>query len=69
MVTKLHRHIDIDGNELPPTYDEIPEEELAQEEEDRTCGEYLARSSNVITQPEIWYLLRAFGKKLGYKVD
>lgn len=35
---------------------------------DRAC-ELLATSSSVITQPEIWELLRIFGKKLGYRKE
>lgn len=47
---------------------EVSDEELAQEEEDRLCKEYLSHSPDVITPPEIWYLLRCFAKKLGYEV-
>lgn len=31
--------------------------------------ELLATSPDVITQPEIWELLRIFGRRLGYKFD
>jgi len=47
---------------------EVSDEELATEIERQTCEEYLAHSPLVITQPEIWYLLRAFAKKLGYRI-
>lgn len=69
MVTKLHRHFDIDGNELEPTYDVVSDEELAEDVEQATCEEYLATSPPLMTQVEVCFLLRAFGKKLGYKVD
>lgn len=39
---------------VPPTEDEL------------RAGELLATSPAVITQPEIWELLRIFGRKLGY---
>lgn len=45
---------------------EVSDEELAQELEDAACQEYLATSPDVITMPQMWYLLRAFAKKLGY---
>lgn len=48
---------------------EVSDEELAQEEEERQCEEYLGHSPGSIPQHEIWYLLRAFGKRLGYKVE
>lgn len=47
---------------------EVSDEEVASEQEKATCEVYLAQSPDVITQPEIWYLLRAFAKQLGYKV-
>lgn len=47
---------------------EVSDEQLAEETEQTTCEEYLKHSSDVITQPEIWYLLRVFGKKLGYTI-
>lgn len=45
---------------------EVSDEELAQEIEDDICRQYLQQSPDVITMPEIWFLLRAFAKKLGY---
>lgn len=73
----LHDDFDIDwkvGDEPHGTLtftDPIPksDEELAEETEQATCGEYLSHSSDVIKLPEIWFLLRAFAKKLGYKVE
>lgn len=48
---------------------EVSDEELAEEAETVTCEEYLHHSAAVITQPEMWFLLRAFAKRLGYKVE
>jgi len=42
---------------LPPDPDTVRAEEL------------LANSPQVITQPEMWELLRIFGRRLGYKGD
>ena len=58
-----------DGVEVNRIPYEVSDEELAEEAEQATCEEYLKHSSNVMTQPEMWYLLRAFAKKLGYKVE
>jgi len=44
-------------------------EELDAELEDILIREYLAQSAAVITMPQIWFLLRAFGKKLGYNPE
>lgn len=48
---------------------EVSDEELAEEAEQATCEEYLGHSPDVITPPEIWFLLRCLAKKLGYKVE
>lgn len=48
---------------------EISDEQLAEEAEQATCEEYLSHSPPLMTQPEVCYLLRAFAKKLGYKVE
>lgn len=48
---------------LPPT-----DEELQGVADKATCEEYLAKSSEVIKMPEIWWLLRYFGKQLGLEV-
>jgi len=47
---------------------QVSDEQLAAEAEQLTCENYLALSPAVITQPQIWYLLRAFAKKLGYTI-
>lgn len=36
-------------------------------EDEATAIEYLQKSSSVITQPEIWWLLRYFGERLGVR--
>lgn len=66
MTTKLHRHFDIDGNELEPTYIELTPEEVATMEERAACEEYLKQPTKRITQPQTQYLLRVFAKRLGY---
>ncbi|MBA7573639.1 hypothetical protein ES708_15437 [subsurface metagenome] len=43
----------------------FPSPPLPDPDYDRAC-ELLATSPQVITQPEIWELLRIFGRKLGY---
>lgn len=48
---------------------EVSDEELAQEQEDATCEEYLHHSPDVITQPQMWFLIRALAKELGYRVE
>lgn len=47
---------------------EVSDQQLADEAEKATCEEYLKLSPPVITQPQIWYLLRTFAKKLGYTI-
>lgn len=37
-------------------------------EEKRLCEEYLSNPPSSIPQQQIWYLLRTFGKRLGYMV-
>jgi len=37
-------------------------------EEKVICEEYLGFSNASITQPQMWYLLRAFGKQLGHEI-
>lgn len=48
---------------------EVSDEELAQEADEATCEEYLGHSPDVITPPQMWFILRHFGKKLGYTFD
>lgn len=57
------------GNILEVIIAEVSDEELAEEAEQATCEEYLATSPPLMSQVEVCFLLRAFGKKLGYKVD
>jgi len=58
-----------DGVEVNRIPYEVSDEELQAEADIVTCEGYLAQSPAVITQPEIWWLLRYFGKQLGYKVE
>jgi len=47
---------------------EVSDEQLAEEAEQATCEEYLGQSPPLMTFVEVCFLLRAFGKKLGYEV-
>lgn len=66
--TRFMRHFDKEGNELEPIPYEVSDEEVADEADRATCEKYLAKSSEVIKQPEIWWLLRYFGKRLGFEI-
>lgn len=60
MTTKLHRHFDIDGNELPPTYDEVSDEELAQERLERDANDAGHNCANAL---ENWDTLTSSEQK------
>lgn len=49
-------------------FDAVPPVEPPDPEYVRVC-ELLASSSDVITMPEIWDILREFGERLGYRFD
>ena len=66
------RYIDIYNNQgdlISQKPYEVSDVQLLEEVEKANCEQYLDLSSVSISQPEIWYLLRAFGKKLGYTVE
>lgn len=48
---------------------EVSDHELAEEEAHATVEEYLAESPAVISQPQMWFIIRQLAKKLGYKVQ
>lgn len=45
---------------------EVSNEDLAKEEDERRALEILATSPTAITMPEMWELLRIFGRQFGY---
>jgi len=48
---------------------EVSDEELQEETNQAICEEYLSHSVDSVKMPEIWWLLRYFGKKLGFKFE
>jgi len=66
--TRYTDEYDNDGNIINRIPYEISDEELAEEAEKATCEQYLAFSPSVITPPQIWFLIRALAKKLGYEL-
>lgn len=64
------RHIieyldNVEVNRIPY---EVSNEQLQDEADRATAETYLATSPNVITQPEMWWLLRYFARQLELKV-
>lgn len=57
------------GNIIDKVPYEVSDEQLDNEQTDATCEQYLANSPPLIPMPQIVYLLRAYGQKLGLKFD
>ena len=66
--TRYIEEYDNNGNIINRVPYVVSDAELQAEADKATCEQYLAMSPAVITQPQIWWLLRYFGKRLGYKV-
>lgn len=65
METKLFRHFDVDGNELPSTEIEISDEELQREVDEARLKEILAMGHSAIPLPLLTEAFCLLYKRLG----
>ena len=64
MTTKLHRHFDVEGNELEPTYIQLSEEEAADEAERKAMEKAEELIDAIGNMPEAKTFLKRLVRRL-----